>query len=795
MTRQYTRLLTLAFLGSGLAPLVTYAASGYLVQYRKAPGANWITTATSALVGRRSFVLVALLLAATAVVWRLLRWFEPRIEANAQQQAEFLASLPPRYIDLAIFGSAALSLFFELAIIRWQATVFEFFAFYKNLSLLACFAGLGLGYALAGRKHIALLFSIPVLCWEFLLMIGMRYGMRAEVFQTLNMMPFREQLTMGLPTATRLYKASQTYFVLAVVFVITALIFIPVGQLCGALMERREKLRAYGLNLLGSLAGVVLIFAVSAFWTPPFLWFLLIFVGLLLFSVRKRTVLVFGIACATLALGALAWPVNPLWPRIYSPYQMLEFGHNDQGLMIIRAAGHYYQRVHDLSYANRNVDASPALNSIRQYYELPYRAFGHPQDVAIVGAGTGNDVAAALRSGVASVDAIEIDPVIEMAGADAHPEHPYSNPRVHAVINDARSFLRNTDRRYDLVVYGLLDSHTLLSHASSVRLDSFVYTVEGLREARSRLRPHGMIALSFTVLTPELGHKIYLMLQEAFDGRAPICMRAAYDSAVIFLISNDPSFALSPSGLEAAALTDATSTFADRHLRADVSTDDWPFFYMPRRVYPVSYLVMVALVLLLSTLLVGAFSEGPPRLSHAPFFLLGVGFMLIETKGITELGLTFGNSWQVIGVVIAGIMVMAFLANYAVQRWKVERVEICYVLLLGSLLVGWLVAGYGGLPSSWAGRAGTTVLLTCPMFFSGMVFSTLLRSHGEISGIISANLFGAMVGGLLEYNSMYFGFRSLYLMAAGVYLLAFVWDRVRSRSTEQVFKLSAQSAP
>jgi hypothetical protein len=795
MTRQYTRLLTLAFLGSGLAPLVTYAASRYMAYHQKAPGTNWIWAATGTLVGWRSFVLVALVLAATAVVWRLLLWFEQHVEANARKQAEFLASLPLRYVDLAIFGSAALSLFLELAIIRWQATVFEFFAFYKNFSLLACFAGLGLGYALAARKHIALLFTIPMLCWEFLLMVGMRYGLRAEDFQSLNVMPFREQLAMGLPTASRFYYVSQIYFLLTVVFVITAVIFIPVGQLCGALMERREKLRAYGLNLLGSLTGVVLIFAVSAFWTPPFLWFLLVFVGLLLFSIRERPVLVFGIASATLALGVLAWPVNPLWPRIYSPYQVLEFGYDDQGLMIIRAAGHYYQRVHDLSYENRNVDANPVLNSIRNYYELPYRAFGHPHNVAIVGAGTGNDVAAALRSEVAIVDAIEIDPVIQMAGSNAHPEHPYSDPRVHVVINDARSFLRNTDRSYDMVVYGLLDSHTLLSHASSVRLDSFVYTVEGLREARSRLQPHGMISLSFSVLTPELGHKIYLMLQEAFDGRPPICIRATYDGAVIFLASNDASFALPPSVLQNAELTDATPTFADPHLRADVSTDDWPFFYMPKRVYPVSYLVMVGLVLLLAILLVGAFSDTPPRLSHVPFFLLGAGFMLIETKGITELGLTFGNSWQVIGVVIAGIMVMAFLANCVVQRWNVQRIEVCYVLLLGSLLVGWFIAGHGGLPSNWAGRAGTMVLLTCPMFFSGMVFSTLLRSHGEISGIISANLFGAMCGGLLEYNSMYFGFRSLYLVAAGLYLLAFVWDLVRSKSTEQVLRISAQSAP
>src|SRR5208337_1163086 len=159
-----------------------------------------------------------------------------------------------------------------------------------------------------------------------------------------------------------------------------------------------------------------------------------------------------------------------------------------------------------------------------------------------------------------------------------------------------------------------------------------------------------------------------------------------------------------------------------------------------------------------------------------PFFFLGAGFMLIETKGITELGLTFGNSWQVIGVVIAAIMVMAFLANWAVQQLKIERLVLPYALLLASLAVGWWVAKNGGLPSTWGGRIGTATLLTSPMFFSGIVFSTLLKSRGDISGVMSANLFGAMCGGLLEYNSMYFGFRFLYLIAAALYALAFIWE-------------------
>src|SRR5262249_3983586 len=149
-----------------------------------------------------------------------------------------------------------------------------------------------------------------------------------------------------------------------------------------------------------------------------------------------------------------------------------------------------------------------------------------------------------------------IDPAIQLAGKLNHPEHPYSDDRVHTVVNDARSFLRNTDQTFDLIVYGMLDSHTLLSHGSSVRLDSFVYTVEGLREARARLKSDGVLSLAFTVLSDALGHKIYLMLQEAFDGRPPICVRAFNDDSIIFLESRDDKWSLPQKLVEDAGFTD-----------------------------------------------------------------------------------------------------------------------------------------------------------------------------------------------------------------------------------------------
>src|SRR5208337_4973427 len=126
-------------------------------------------------------------------------------------------------------------------------------------------------------------------------------------------------------------------------------------------------------------------------------------------------------------------------------------------------------------------------------------------------------------------------------------------------------------------------------------------------------------------------------------------------------------------------------------------------------------------------------------------------------------------------------MVMAFLANCVVQWLNIGRPHLPYLLLLASLAAGWWIARAGGLPSTWVGRLETAAVLTSPMFFSGIVFSTLLKSRGDISGMMAMNLFGAMCGGLLEYNSMYFGFRFLYLIAAALYLVSIGWEFVVSK--------------
>ncbi len=130
-----------------------------------------------------------------------MRRLHPSIESLSLAQARFVDQIPDRYVGSAILFSAAVSLFLELAMIRWQGTVWQVFAIYKNFSLLSCFAGLGLGYALSNRKRIPLILVLPLLAFQIVWSITVRNLVESWGLVLHLTSPIREQLNIGLPSA------------------------------------------------------------------------------------------------------------------------------------------------------------------------------------------------------------------------------------------------------------------------------------------------------------------------------------------------------------------------------------------------------------------------------------------------------------------------------------------------------------------------------------------------------------------------------------------------------------------
>jgi hypothetical protein len=217
----------------------------------------------------------------------------------------------------------------------------------------------------------------------------------------------------------------------------------------------------------------------------------------------------------------------------------------------------------------------------------------------------------------------------------------------------------------------------------------------------------------------------------------------------------------------------------DRYVRKPVrtATDDWPFLYLNPNQQPIGYLLVLAALLLAGFFLVRRRMGGEVELTplNAQMFFMGAAFLLIETKSIAELSLLFGSTWLVNAAVFAGILAMALVANQVVMRWARPNPHLLYVPLVLSLLLGFVF------PVSALNQLGLferavigSALAALPIAFSGIVFATAFRLAPRVSTTLGWNLFGAIVGGALEASSMWFGIKSLSLIAAALYICSWL---------------------
>lgn len=686
------------------------------------------------------------------------------------ENADAIEHTPAHYTRAAIVLASALALYTEMVMIRWHATSSHVFAIFKNVSLLSCFLGLGIGFALSGkRRTLSMASFLPLLATQILF-----FGLIATTVGGERLNPVAEQLVMGMHSS----KWNWTHAVggnlfLAGIFLLNAWMFIPLGYLTGRLMNRLPTLQSYSLNLLGSLIGIGLFFSLSLLWSPPAVWIglaVLMATPFLFGHPRMAVVSIASMALVVITLGAMGRPDER---NYFSPYQVISLRlpkwFEKQATCTIKVNHAFYQDIVDCSPEKAAKD--PEIARSVSYYDLPHKLRGNAGDVLVVGAGAGNDVAAALRNGATSVTAVEIDPTIQFLGKRLHPERPYQDARTKAVLNDARSYLRQTDSTFDTIIYGLLDSHTNVGAMTNVRLDSFVYTVEGFREAVGRLKTEGLLVVSYLVMDESQAIKLYAMLREAYPAQPPRVFSAPRG---LVYVTGPGLKDVAPHGI---VKDELTAKYQGMAANAEVATDDWPYFYMQKRTYPITYAAMIVFLLGVSAWMVKK-HVGAIHLTSASsgvYFFLGAGFMLIETKVITELGLAFGNTWSVSAVAITGILVMSYLANLVIaRRGPMPRIPafVCLGLALAAGLVVTRMAMAGHvLPLN---KVLLPIVLTSPLFFAGMIFSSELARSGGIGDALSANLFGAMLGGFLEYNSMYWGLSSLYPLGMVLYGLALV---------------------
>ncbi|HEY7058148.1 MAG TPA: hypothetical protein VH458_16545 [Vicinamibacterales bacterium] len=352
-----------------------------------------------------------------------------------------------------------------------------------------------------------------------------------------------------------------TVALMAVVYLLAALPFFAGGSVVSIAIARLSASvnRVYGADLLGAAAACLLLLpALNRLGAPG----AIVAAGLmaagaaLLFAapeIRRRLAVTVGVVAVLVAAAA----VTPLEPFRVSTTK----GHEHHAVLFSKwnsfsRIGVYDQPYGAWSLSERytgplpdthlmDIDSAAGTQILRfrgdlrdvEYlqYELTaigYRLYGEPGrpsatplSALVIGPGGGRDLFSALVFGASSIDGVEINPIIAndvMRGAFRdYSGDIYDHPAVHIHVEDGRSFVRRSSRKYDVIQASLVDTWAATAAGAYTLTENSLYTVEAFDDYLSHLTDRGVLSISRWVFD---GLRLISLAQEA-------CARHGWNAA------------------------------------------------------------------------------------------------------------------------------------------------------------------------------------------------------------------------------------------------------------------------
>ena len=150
------------------------------------------------------------------------------------------------------------------------------------------------------------------------------------------------------------------------------------------------------------------------------------------------------------------------------------------------------------------------------------------QQTMVIGVGGGVDVLVALANGAKRVTAVELNTAMIDMATERYDDYlgglfttGQLADRIDLVNSEGRAYLRSHDDKYDVIQMSGVDSYTALSSGAYTLSESYLYTVEAVRDFYEHLNPDGIVCYSrFIQLPPRAARETMRLANICREGLA-----------------------------------------------------------------------------------------------------------------------------------------------------------------------------------------------------------------------------------------------------------------------------------
>jgi len=520
----------------------------------------------------RSIVLAALINLLIGIAVILLRVFskktpQPELLIREESSQEYFSEKIIRISLVAIFLSGFIAMLYEIVWIRMLSTILGSSTYSFSLMLAAFITGITIGSFLISRhmpetKRTFLVFGF---C-EILIGLGLIFSL-----------PFYERLPFFFLKLSGIFARNPETFVFysTVKFLLSFLVMLPPTIFLGMTLPLVSKIVSRKLEFLGKkvgsvfafnttgniagalVAGLILLPVLGLKYTLELGIAMNLVIGFIILSVDKELSLRGKIclvsACCVVFLAYKI--IIPDWNQVYFSAQLFRHGRDTRDTFrkfskrLKNKEVLFYKdgpeatvsvmKVRDdlVLYINGKADASTTETDMTAQIfvaELPLILKPDIKDVLVVGLGSGVTCGSALLHPVNGVDLVEISPSVVDA-ADYFAEFNYNvlrDKRLHIYIEDARTFVQQTSKKYDLIINE--PSNPWMSGTATL------FTVEYFWDCLSSLKEDGLMIQWINAY--EMNDEIFEMIMRTFCSVFPeVTMWSAGTSDIFLIGSKKPS--------------------------------------------------------------------------------------------------------------------------------------------------------------------------------------------------------------------------------------------------------------